>query len=91
MSYLLGVSASLLADNRSKTRVLAIKNEKLVTVYLQAETSINIATSYLEIYGIDRSGLAGNVSVAGTSVGQEDMAKLLPTLANNHNPKLSKV
>ena len=40
----------------------------------------------LQVHGVDGPGLAGDVSVAGPSVGQEDVAVLLATLANNNHP-----
>ena len=40
----------------------------------------------LKVHGVDGPGLAGDVSVAGPGVGQEDVAVLLATLANNNHP-----
>ena len=42
-------------------------------------------TAGLEVDGVDGPSLAGDVAVAGPGVGQEDMAVLLPALANHHH------
>ena len=40
----------------------------------------------LEVHGVDGPGLAGDVPVAGPSVGQEDVTELLSALAHHHHP-----
>ena len=40
----------------------------------------------LEVHGVDGPGLAGDVSVAGPGVGQEDVTVLLASLTNNNHP-----
>ena len=42
--------------------------------------------THLEVHGVDGSGLARDVAVAGPGVRQEHVAELLPTLPDNNNP-----
>ena len=39
----------------------------------------------LQVHGVDGPSLAGDVAVAGSGVGKEDMAVLLSTLTNHHH------
>ena len=42
--------------------------------------------SYLEVHSIDRPGLTRDIPIAGASVSQEDVTKLLTALANHNDP-----
>ena len=42
---------------------------------------------HLEVHSVNGPGLAGDVSVTGSSVSKKHVSKLLPTLSNNNNPE----
>ena len=47
--------------------------------------------SHLHVHSVDGSGLASDVSIAGASVSQEHVSKLLSPLTNNNNPDNEKL